>query len=904
MVAARSAHKRRIPRIAYWALFVLVAVVVIPMSAYFLGGRPLDIPVAKESSDSAVLEPLTYGHPYAVRHSLTVPIGADGVELLESVPGPAGPLALMTVLPAADNGAWMVDLLPERDLVSRVRRVDAMGDTLSTFEVPVGLALAAAGRSNDIWLGFAAIGDASSEIVRRYDASGDLLGTYTIPEGAFARSLTVTPENELWVQLEEYANLAEELASSYRSSLVPVAVGPDLIQAESQTESSLDGSFYGEDGLRYVVESELIPYAGDFAFPEAVVTAYDGENAVATIATPKGWRPFGADVDGHVFCEPLPVPSPSESIGYELIGEPAVNTLEVRAYDQAGLWTRFSVQQPRLLNDFAPLLRMSGSDVLALRVDDEGINVLRLAASSVSAERAAIDTLAPQLTLVAGPNVPTTGDPYRARDDAERDVWQLVHAGLVRSTPDGGTIADLAEEIPTLANGGISADGRTITYAIAPNRTWHDGSPVSAADVVATWEYLSAPGPVPFTLFPGAEYISTVSAHDNRVVVTLTQPYGPAAETFFPYVFPAAGIADNAAAVNAPIWSLPVGAGPYQVINWATDGRLELEAANEATSISRIDVVFAREESALAAFQGSQSAAVWLRVPDRLTLDVERDGVGSVLAVPTGYWRGMVFDEADPILSDPAVRRALVLATPHDSWAELFPQGSLAAVSVFAHATQVDAAGDAEPDFDAARQVLERAGWRDGDGDGVREKNGVVLEVGFALGIRDGRDEVSFEELEPIEAAWREIGIKPGRQFGATFFYAPWYSNGYLSVGRHQVGVGVFPSPIDPAVGSLFDPVDVPGAGNQFGLSVARTRDRELAELHDRARAEADSAVRGDIGSQVLDRVNELDLMVSMRPDVRFLSVIGEIDGFAPAPYPAGTLWNVAEWTLDTGTGE
>ena len=54
-------------------------------------------------------------------------------------------------------------------------------------------------------------------------------------------------------------------------------------------------------------------------------------------------------------------------------------------------------------------------------------------------------------------------------------------------------IPDLAREIPSLANGGISRDGKTITYHLMPNVKWHDGQSFTAADVVFTWHQIMNP---------------------------------------------------------------------------------------------------------------------------------------------------------------------------------------------------------------------------------------------------------------------------------------------------------------------------------------------------------------------------------------------------------------------------
>ena len=88
---------------------------------------------------------------------------------------------------------------------------------------------------------------------------------------------------------------------------------------------------------------------------------------------------------------------------------------------------------------------------------------------------------------------PHTLDPVISNMFFESDVYQLEFDGLIRYDERGHAIPDLAREVPTLANGGISRDGRTLTYHLMPNARWHDGVPVTADDVIFTWHQIMNP---------------------------------------------------------------------------------------------------------------------------------------------------------------------------------------------------------------------------------------------------------------------------------------------------------------------------------------------------------------------------------------------------------------------------
>lgn len=75
-----------------------------------------------------------------------------------------------------------------------------------------------------------------------------------------------------------------------------------------------------------------------------------------------------------------------------------------------------------------------------------------------------------------------TIDPNRASWSNERSVMMQIFDGLLAFNPDLSLTPMCAQAIPTVANGGISADGKTYTIKVKPNVTWSDGTKVTAKD--------------------------------------------------------------------------------------------------------------------------------------------------------------------------------------------------------------------------------------------------------------------------------------------------------------------------------------------------------------------------------------------------------------------------------------
>ncbi|MBV9103284.1 MAG: hypothetical protein JO060_06810 [Candidatus Eremiobacteraeota bacterium] len=88
---------------------------------------------------------------------------------------------------------------------------------------------------------------------------------------------------------------------------------------------------------------------------------------------------------------------------------------------------------------------------------------------------------------------PNTLNPVGGTLVLESRVANLIYDGLIRVDDRGQPVPDLTTVVPSQANGGISRDGRTVTYHLAPNARWSDGTPVTARDVIFTWRAIMNP---------------------------------------------------------------------------------------------------------------------------------------------------------------------------------------------------------------------------------------------------------------------------------------------------------------------------------------------------------------------------------------------------------------------------
>ena len=84
-------------------------------------------------------------------------------------------------------------------------------------------------------------------------------------------------------------------------------------------------------------------------------------------------------------------------------------------------------------------------------------------------------------------------NPQWATGTKEQEGSRIFYEPLAAWDNDGNLFPVLAAELPSTQNGGVSADGKVVTWKLKQGVTWHDGQPFSADDVVFNWEFIKDP---------------------------------------------------------------------------------------------------------------------------------------------------------------------------------------------------------------------------------------------------------------------------------------------------------------------------------------------------------------------------------------------------------------------------
>jgi peptide/nickel transport system substrate-binding protein len=284
------------------------------------------------------------------------------------------------------------------------------------------------------------------------------------------------------------------------------------------------------------------------------------------------------------------------------------------------------------------------------------------AGPSAAAQPAPPDTLRVALT-----QEPATLNPVVATLAVETDVGALIFSGLTRYDEKGNQIPDLAERVPTRENGGIAADGRTITYHLVHNARWQDGVAVTSQDVKFTFAAIMDPKNNVVTREPYDEMQRIETPDPYTVRIVLKRPWAPAIDGFsnrnVGSIVPAHLLANLDDLNHADFNSLPIGSGPYKLVAWHRGSDMVFEANPSyfrgAPKIAHVVVRFLDNDNTMMIALRTHE----VDVADTLNISTYSN-VGAIPGMVAAinaksYWEHLTFNTARPPLDDRRVRLAL-----------------------------------------------------------------------------------------------------------------------------------------------------------------------------------------------------------------------------------------------------
>ena len=505
---------------------------------------------------------------------------------------------------------------------------------------------------------------------------------------------------------------------------------------------------------------------------------------------------------------------------------------------------------------------------------------------------------------------------YYQRLETEAELAATYFNGLVVATDDFRYMPDLASEVPTLENGGVTVPGTggaamTTTWQLRDGLRWSDGMPLTCEDVRFTWQWVTDDANVGIVQGrEGWDLIESIECPDARTIVIDWSAVYPGYVGLVAAVLPrhylepipvATALTDAYLAEDLP--SIPV-SGPFRAAGVAAGQGIQMirndQYRGPGGRAAHLDELAFRWYPTPAALVAGYRAAEFDvgKGLDNVDLPAVAD-LGDAVRRQTGLAYELHRPNwASPVMGDPAVRLAYRLALDKVAinaqvlgGSAVLTESATSPSAWFAAATPPVGAQDLE----RARRVLDEAGWRDANGDGVREKDGVEARIRLCTTQAPFR-----EQTLGLTVGWlAEIGLAARVEaVTATDMFAPWGASTdrtpcNLAHGAFDVAEHRFLPPLDPLANyATYHSSQV----EPEGVNDAAVRDADVDAVLDRLRATVDfdevKAAMAEFHALYDERTIEIPLY--FRDNVWLVNP--RVQNFTGNPTGQGAAWNVGDW--------
>lgn len=523
-------------------------------------------------------------------------------------------------------------------------------------------------------------------------------------------------------------------------------------------------------------------------------------------------------------------------------------------------------------------------------------------------------------TVLLPEDIPTL-NPYLSTALITMQVAPAIVEPLLVVDPNGDYLPAVAARVPTPENGDVSEDGLVVRWTIAPGLTWSDGEPVTADDIVFTYQAATqGENSVRGGLF--AKVVSVEPVGDDAVEVTYSEFDSSYLDLFQYGILPRHASGDPASMSSWDFNRAPIGTGPFVLDEWRTGDRM-IMSRNEAYReegkpyLDRlVFMVVPSEETRVAMMtRGDAQRMLWPGANQRDALTAS-DNVRYEL-VPS-IWvlrmflnlgeRGNPVEGQAPhaILGDLRVRQALAQGIDYEAIIEGLAEGRVArANSPFElgwYRCEVDGY---TYDPEAAAALLDEAGWTLGS-DGVRVANGAQHAADGTRLTLDMLGYTDFRLLEQTELAiadmLSDIGVEINvRNVEQSVLFGGWSDGAVRKTGEYDIliydtGAGNNPQ---SHVFELLHSSRIPREENGGdGGNYSRWANPEVDAWLEEAGGSPSLDVRKAAYCNVAQAVNDELPQIYLYSFADGNALAANLQGVEPNTW-SGISWDVANWYLE-----
>jgi peptide/nickel transport system substrate-binding protein len=528
-------------------------------------------------------------------------------------------------------------------------------------------------------------------------------------------------------------------------------------------------------------------------------------------------------------------------------------------------------------------------------------------------------------------------NPYLTGVVRDDHISRICYEPLASFDTDGNLIPILAAEIPSYENRGLAKDGKSVTWTLKPGLKWSDGEPCTAEDVVFTFQFVSNPevGSPHQSLYAGIAAVEAVDTETVQVVFTAPNPAWA-----IPFVGPKGVILprhkfkdyNGSNAGDAPANNEPAGTGPYRSLSPGIESREMVFYGTKIVQTNRIrfeqnpffresDKLFFRqieiqggiraEEAAHAVLNDGTADYAW-NLPLSLANTIGKTGkiimnfgmkveqmdlnrTDPNRETEAGETSSLQFPH--PFLSDLKVRRAIAYATDRDAISSLYGTAGRPAYHLWVTPSRYKSDKIFyEFNLKKAAALLDEAGWKDQDGDGVREKEGMTLRIRLktiADPIREHIQQILKNGLESVG-----FQVQPELEDISIFYGSDPSHTGHAV--RFQADIQLYDwNSFNPDPAYYFQYWTCPQIphkhNNWAGLNVRRFCDPEFDALYRQSMTILDPKARQQIFILMNDMLVEDAVNIPLVWVADISAVSTRLEGYAPTPWDS-VFWNIKDW--------
>lgn len=496
---------------------------------------------------------------------------------------------------------------------------------------------------------------------------------------------------------------------------------------------------------------------------------------------------------------------------------------------------------------------------------------------------------------------PQVLNPVFDQSPAATEFYNLIFSGLLKANSQAELEPDLVVNVPTVANGGVvfgKKGDMQVKYRLRPGLKWQDGHPLTAEDVLFTWQAHTDPR-IKYPSTSGYEAVKHVDIiSPEEFVVHFHRPYGDYYK-LFNYLLPKHSFRSQhwAFAPDHPYNRHPVGSGPFVLKQWEKGKGAILDANPlyyrakpmldqirfrfEPDNFRTIKEVLNWVDQAEVLSGMSLASYEYLKNRPDLELHV----------VPTGQIEHLLFNLNHPVLADRRVRRALAYATDRQAISDL-----LLGLAEPAYSDRLKDAWQYNPNteqfyspsLDQARANLEAAGWQQPRNAELRSKNQQPLSLVLTLAQGNKSHEVVGRYLQ---ASWKKIGV----DLKLKFVKPEIMTREYIPAGDYELAFGTWNSVSAETPYKRWHSTQKPPLGLNYSHFSDYQMDELTRELQSTVNLQQQARLYHQIAALLAEQLPALPL---------YHGAVLEANKKALHNYQPnihmGTTWNANSWWLDS----